>query len=358
MVGGSHAGALIPAPDRADLDHTPLVAMFALLLACNVDSTLTMVVTGHEAEGDVGDAAGNVDEPTADSAGADADGDDEDGDADDEDLTDSAEPEPTPEPGACPNFEAPAVVGHLPPGLDEVSGLVASRAHPGVLWALEDSGNAAELYALDIDGALLATIRLPVANVDWEDLALAPCGAGDCLWIADVGDNDLVRDNTALYMLPEPEVRNGTADVDTIAVRYGDGHHNVEAMVIDASGAATLFSKRDDGVTEIIREDGGRFRAVATLAASTAGDDARASRVTAADLWPDERTLLLRTYGHAWRYDLDENGLASLLDADRTELTATYQDQVEAVAWDPSIGGWWQTSEGEGADVVFTACAP
>lgn len=323
--------------------------MFALLLACNVDSTLTMVVSGQEAEGDAGGEETSSATNT-DSAGTDP----EDDDVEDDQPTDTADTTA----GACANFEAPAVVGHLPPGLDEVSGLVASRAHPGVLWALEDSGNVAELYALDIDGALLATIRLPVANVDWEDLALAPCGAGDCLWIADVGDNDLVRDNTALYVLPEPEVQNGSAAVETLPVRYSDGHHNVEALVVDASGAPTLFSKRDDGVTEIIREDGGRFRTVATLAVSTAGDDARASRVTAADLWPDERTLLLRTYGHAWRYDLEESGLSSLLDADRTELTATYQDQVEAVAWDPSIGGWWQTSEGEGAEVVFTACAP
>lgn len=346
----THTAPLIPLPQKPDPPSNPLAAMFVLLLACNVDSTLTMVVTGQEASGDA--TIPTTADSGEDSAGGDpaTEGDTAAPDEDTEEI------EATP--GACANFESPATVGHLPPGLDEVSGLVASRANPGVLWAIEDSGNAAELYALDIDGALLATIRLPVANTDWEDLAIAPCGLGDCLWIADVGDNNFVRSDSAFYVLPEPDVRDGMATAETIPVRYGDGPHNVEAVVVDAQGNATLFSKRDDGTSEVIREDGGRFRTVATLPVAAVGDDARASRVTAADLWPDERTLLLRTYDHAWRYDLEESGLSSLLSAERSELSSTYQEQVEAVAWDPSIGGWWQTSEGEGAAVIFTACAP
>ena len=56
--------------------------------------------------------------------------------------------------------------------VDEISGLAASRQHPGVIWALNDSGDRAHVYALAPDGEVLATLWLRGArNIDWEDLA-------------------------------------------------------------------------------------------------------------------------------------------------------------------------------------------
>ena len=40
--------------------------------------------------------------------------------------------------------------------LNEVSGIAASRVHDDVLWAIEDSGNPARLYALSRRGRILA----------------------------------------------------------------------------------------------------------------------------------------------------------------------------------------------------------
>ena len=38
------------------------------------------------------------------------------------------------------------------PELDEVSGIAASRAHPGIYWAQNDSGGGAKLVAMQADG--------------------------------------------------------------------------------------------------------------------------------------------------------------------------------------------------------------
>ncbi|MSQ03171.1 MAG: hypothetical protein EXR71_14990 [Myxococcales bacterium] len=325
------------------------IAALLLLAACEIDSQLLHVA---RVEGETG-APASWDSPAADER----DTDEADlGDDETDSAADVADVEPEPQPGACASFESGVVVGHLPPELDEVSGLVASRTHPGVLWALEDSGNAAEIYALDIDGTLLATISLPVPNIDWEELAIAPCGEVDCLTIADVGDNNLVRDDAVLYRLTEPAVADGTASVETIRLRYAAGPQNVEAVVVDAAGAATLFSKRSDGSSEVLRESGGYYRSVATLSVGTPGEAEWYGRVTGASLWPDDKTLLLRSYGHAWRYDLDEHGLAGIAGSDRSELDVVGQEQVEAVAWDAAIGGWWQTTEGVDAALVFSGC--
>jgi hypothetical protein len=118
-----------------------------------------------------------------------------------------------------------------------------------------------------------------------------------------------------------------------------------------------LFSKEDTGRTTLLAQRGDRFVPIGELTVAGRGDTERDARLTAADLWPETGALLLRTYRRAWRLDLGDLGLAAVLDAPIEELAVEAQDQVEAVAWDSGIRGWWQTSEGEGADLIWTGCA-
>ena len=77
------------------------------------------------------------------------------------------------------------------PRVTESSGVAASRAHPGVLWTHNDSGDDAYVYATDLAGADRGLVRIRGARaVDWEDIALGPCPTrrGACLYIADTGD--------------------------------------------------------------------------------------------------------------------------------------------------------------------------
>src|SRR5688572_25229164 len=62
------------------------------------------------------------------------------------------------------------------PAIDELSGLARSRSHRGVLWANNDSGDIARVFALATDGADLGTVEVSgaAALLDWEDLALGP----------------------------------------------------------------------------------------------------------------------------------------------------------------------------------------
>ena len=58
------------------------------------------------------------------------------------------------------------------PELTEISGLAVSRKTPGLLWAINDSGNSPMLYGLSTKGVLLKTYEVAGAtNRDWEDLA-------------------------------------------------------------------------------------------------------------------------------------------------------------------------------------------
>ena len=83
-----------------------------------------------------------------------------------------------------------------------------SRAHPGVLWTDNDSGERAYVYATDLTGADRGFVRIDGARaVDWEDIALGPCPTrkGPCLYLADTGDNDRTRKSVIIYAVPEPD---------------------------------------------------------------------------------------------------------------------------------------------------------
>ena len=100
--------------------------------------------------------------------------------------------------------------GPVPASLTETSGLVASRAHPGVLWAHDDSGGAPEVVAIDLDGADHGSVAVTGAEAfDWEDIALLPGADGgpDRLVVGDIGDNfGRIRQGAPirLYVVDEP----------------------------------------------------------------------------------------------------------------------------------------------------------
>src|SRR5688500_7126733 len=60
------------------------------------------------------------------------------------------------EAAACPAFAKGQALGRVQaPNLTEISGVAMSKKNPGVLWVHNDSGHAAELFALAEDGHTL-----------------------------------------------------------------------------------------------------------------------------------------------------------------------------------------------------------
>lgn len=85
--------------------------------------------------------------------------------------------------------------------IDESSGLVASRRHPGILYTHNDSGGAPVIYAVKADGALIKAYRVPAKHTDWEDIAIDDAGR---LYVANTGNNNVKRDSVEVFRLAEP----------------------------------------------------------------------------------------------------------------------------------------------------------
>jgi hypothetical protein len=150
--------------------------------------------------------------------------------------------------------------GILPSHIPESSGVAASRRYPGVLWTHNDSGDGPMLYATNLAGDDLGRYVVPGArNVDWEDMALAPCPRQprDCVYLADTGDNNERRRSVVLYAVPEPAARPTPAGneesartaptAQALVVRYPDRARDVEALWVNPDGSAELVSKGVSG---------------------------------------------------------------------------------------------------------------
>ena len=105
---------------------------------------------------------------------------------------------------SCAAWGASATVGTLgDPELVELSGLAASRVHPGVLYAHNDSGDSARFFAMTLTGAPLGRFSLAGAVAhDIEDIAVGPCPQGSCVYLGDIGDNLTMRSDDTVYRIP------------------------------------------------------------------------------------------------------------------------------------------------------------
>lgn len=201
-------------------------------------------------------------------------------------------------------------------GMEESSGLAASRAHPGVLWTIEDSGNPPLVSAIDTAGRLLGRWRLQGArNVDWEAVSVGPCGERHCIYVGDTGDNAERRRSVTVYRFPEPAPRGasgrtGVVTPERLSLTYPDGPRDLEALVVSPDETLLLVSKgRSGGIRaySVPRSawTGGGSATAAALGAIPLEVTGVAGQVTDAALAPDGRTVVLRTYATLYFFSLD-----------------------------------------------------
>ncbi len=202
--------------------------------------------------------------------------------------------------------------------IGELSGLAASQLHPGVLWAHNDSGDTARTFALAEDGTALGTYDVVGAEaIDWEDIAVGPGPApgSSAIFIGDIGDNLFARtDGVTVYRVLEPEARPDGTDgelrgAEPLRLLYPDGPTDAEALIVDPLTGDLVIVTKDllgnsraltavaaDLVTgaPITLVDAGPVPIDPSIGGGLVG--LPSTLVTAADVTPDGRWVLVRTY--------------------------------------------------------------
>ena len=246
------------------------------------------------------------------------------------------------------------------PAITETSGLAASHQHPGVIWLHNDSGDIARLFAVEIaSGEKL--VELEVVGIDardWEDVAIAPCSPQssdtECLFIADIGNNNLDRTDLVIHRVQEPAQLGvpGTPLILTavpldsypIAYPFVDPEReaplipDAEAFAIDrATHHAFIWTKEDSRARLMMLPDWsstiGEPRPLVYLGELPHG------LVTGADIGPHGDRFALRTYGPFYEFASEEVSafLAEPIDATLPSFTVKKnvagEFQGEAIAY-------------------------
>lgn len=249
--------------------------------------------------------------------------------------------------------------------LPEISGLAISRRHPGIVWMHNDSYYPSALYAVDGDGAVRATLELPVPNIDWEDIASFEHEGKSYLLVADTGDNGGVRSELLLHIVEEPQELSDSraATIRSIRFRWPDGPRDCEAVAVDITdNSVWLISKKrvppqvfhlplfptDADMTQVAEQRG----ELAGIMQPTETDLERSpvygkyrSQMTAADISADGSLFAVMSYLHVYLWQRHPEGWAAALTKDPVRVDLPWMAQAEAMSFDSRGRTLWISSE-------------
>jgi hypothetical protein len=274
--------------------------------------------------------------------------------------------------GACAAYGAAELVGTIEyPGLDALSGIAASWRNPGVLYVHNDRNEPA-FFAVSERGAVLGRFTFAGASPrDLEDIEVARCPTGTCVYLADIGNNIApMRAELVIFRLPEPEVRldrPAAAPVplsfERFAFTYPDGasDHNAESLLIDpGTGTVYIIDKVAAGqhstVYKLPTLDATRpVKAVkvAELPVPAAGDQP----ATAASAHPCGASFLLRTNNTLYEFRVAPGAkFEDAFLATPARVPVGVEPQGEAVAYAPDGRGYFTTSERPSPPIHHVGC--
>jgi len=228
----------------------------------------------------------------------------------------------------------------LPEALRESSGVAFSRVRDSVLFSHNDGGHEATIYALDLHGTLLAELPLAgVRNRDWEDIATGECGAGACIYLADIGDNAVGRDQIVLYRIPDTGVLDGKpVQAEAFPMVLPDGPRDMESLFVLPGEEVYFVSKGRSHAVSLYRYPPPlRPDEVVTLEWVQDFTDGRLSiprQITGADASFDGSVVAIRSYAALTFFQWEGNNLVPL-EGGGVELRTLNEVQGEGVGLGP-----------------------
>ena len=240
----------------------------------------------------------------------------------------------TTEQARAPHCDSARRIAALPAPLNEASGVAVSIRHAGILWVHNDSGEPT-IFALDTLGNLRGRVRVPVPNIDWEDIEVAPCPEGSCIYLGAIGDNLQSRTDRAVLRFPEPDLNAGAiGTVTRFRYRLPAAAHDIEALFVvndrmflitkGRSGPVTLFGFPANASADEVS-------LLQELQQLTPGLVQLPDMVTGAGATRGGSTIVVRTYSALQLYSLEADRLTPILSGTGLDLQALHEFQGEGV---------------------------
>jgi hypothetical protein len=130
------------------------------------------------------------------------------------------------------------------PRIEESSGLVISPNHENLAYTIND-GDKAIVFAIELStGNVVGTTS--VSGGALEDTEAITIDGNGRMWLADLGDNDRERDDTALYRFPEPGPGEHSVTAKRYPVSYEGGPVDVEAFLVHPKTGEKFVASKDE----------------------------------------------------------------------------------------------------------------
>lgn len=258
---------------------------------------------------------------------------------------------------------APGALGELgDERLIEVSGIVASRRHPGLYYVHNDSGGKPQVYLIDRSGRTRLVIHLKGAfAMDYEDIAIAPAAkAGEFdVCVADIGDNNAKRRFVTIYRFAEPALEEDDGGTLTVTpavytIRYAGGPADAEAFCVHPrTGDGYVLTKHMGGEPELYRlaapwslSGVTELPRIHTIEMPRVPPPQRV--VTAADISSDGRRFAVRCYTDGWEWVLpaDDEPFKKAFESKPQRLPLAPESQGEALCYSADGQAILTVSEG------------
>ena len=259
---------------------------------------------------------------------------------------------------SCTSWGAPDPLGQPSPSVvPELSGLAASRLHPGILYTHNDSGDTARFFAIDEKAQLNAEIHLTgVTATDWEDINVGPCPSGSCVYIGDTGDNKLERSQLVIYRVPEPDALPSDGSIISVTPEsfpfiYPDGRHNAETILVHPITGQIFIVIKETGIPATVYE---------MPLPLTPGEQVTLTRLTSLAIPPADGIvtdgsfhpcgdrLLIRTTSTTGLFEMTRSpgdSMASLFGAPPVMVPVAVESQGEAVTYAQDGRSYFTSSE-------------
>ena len=256
--------------------------------------------------------------------------------------------------------------------LAEISGIVVSRRNPDVIWAHNDSGGIAAVFAMKTDGTHLGVFPLAGARaIDWEDIAIGPGPAPktDYLYVADTGNNNLSRSIITVYRVPEPLLDGKSSattrplkKVETLSFRFPGSPHECETLLVDPLTGDLYFVSRDRSAREEetsfvfhapAPHEPGIIRTLDLVTSFTAP-----AEIKGGDISPDGRMILLRPHSPRrqvkallWLWERENTPLSRVFAEPNHGVPVRHEPQGEAIAFSADGQSYFTIGEGLAAPI-------
>jgi hypothetical protein len=265
-----------------------------------------------------------------------------------------------------PQIGTPVALGSIEAKkLKEVSGAVAGRRNPGVLWVHND-GAQARLFALSTNGQVLATFKLQASVTDAEDIAVGPgpVPGVPSLYLGDIGDNKAERRSVRVYRFPEPRLERGQAadevrlitDLELFGLTYPDRPHDAEALWVDPLTGDLWLATKQKQRSRLYRAAAGELRPGATIRLAFVAETPFAE-VSGGDVSANGAWLILRREDAAamWHRAGDEDWAAAFARPPCAVpvVGPPREPNGESIAFAPDGTGYYTLSEGKREPIFF-----